>query len=114
MKCARQPTPRLRGYPAALPEGAAADTSRSEFRWQSPRRRRRRLSVVEGDTDFIDPQVPQTLDNVELTTDFPRVTLTTVVAPEPGLVRGRLRERSMRPAGHPPRLKRSAGQRRPD
>ena len=29
------------------------------------------LSVVEGDTDFIGPQVPQTLDNVELTTDFP-------------------------------------------
>ena len=41
------------------------------------------LSVVEGDTDFIGPQVPQTLDNVELTTDFPRVTLTTVVAPSP-------------------------------
>ena len=39
------------------------------------------LSVLKGDTDFIGPQVSKTLSNVELTTAFPRVTLTTMVAP---------------------------------
>ena len=41
------------------------------------------LSVLEGDTDSIGPQVSKTLGNVELTTDFPRVTLTTMVARSP-------------------------------
>ncbi len=41
------------------------------------------LSVLEGDAYVIDPQVSKTLGNVELTTDFPRVTLTTMVAPSP-------------------------------
>ena len=41
------------------------------------------LSVLEGDTDFIGPRVSKTLGNVELTIAFPRVTLTTMVAPSP-------------------------------
>ena len=41
------------------------------------------LSVLEGDTDFVGPQVSKTLEDVELTTDFPRVTLTTMVARSP-------------------------------
>ena len=41
------------------------------------------LSVLEGDTDSIGPATAKTLDNVELTSDFPRVTLTTMVAPSP-------------------------------
>ena len=41
------------------------------------------LSVLEGDTDFVGPQVSKTLGSVEFTTDFPRVTLTTMVAPSP-------------------------------
>ena len=41
------------------------------------------LSVLEGDTDSIGPQVSKTLGNVELTTEYPRVTLTTMVAPSP-------------------------------
>ena len=41
------------------------------------------LSVLEGDTDFIGPLVSKTFEDVELTTDFPRVTLTTMVAPSP-------------------------------
>ena len=41
------------------------------------------LSVLEGDTDSIGPATAKTLGNVELTSDFPRVTLTTMVAPSP-------------------------------
>ena len=38
------------------------------------------LSVLEGDTNFIGPEVPKTL-TARLTTDHPRVTLTTMIAP---------------------------------
>ena len=41
------------------------------------------LSVLEGDTDSIGPATAKTLGSVELTSDFPRVTLTTMVAPSP-------------------------------
>ena len=41
------------------------------------------LSVLEGDTDSIGPATAKTLGSVEFTTDFPRVTLTTMVAPSP-------------------------------
>ena len=41
------------------------------------------LSVLEGDTDSIGPLVSKTFEDVELTTEYPRVTLTTMVAPSP-------------------------------
>ena len=41
------------------------------------------LSVLEGDTGSIGPATAKTLGSVEFTTDFPRVTLTTMVAPSP-------------------------------
>ena len=41
------------------------------------------LSVLEGDTDSIGPLVSKTFEDVELTTEYPRVTLTTMVARSP-------------------------------
>ena len=39
------------------------------------------LSVLEGTTSFISPTATRTLSNRTLTTEFPRVTLTTMIAP---------------------------------
>ena len=39
------------------------------------------LSVLEGSTDFISPTATRILSNRTLTTDFPRVTLTSMIAP---------------------------------
>lgn len=41
------------------------------------------LHVLEGTTDFISPTTTRTLSNVELTTDHPRITLVTMIAPSP-------------------------------
>ena len=42
-----------------------------------------RLSVLEGSSNFIDPTATVTWDEVTFTTDHPRVTLVTMVAPSP-------------------------------
>ena len=39
------------------------------------------LSVLRGATDFIGPTATRTLSNVKVTTEYPRVTLTTMIAP---------------------------------
>ena len=41
------------------------------------------LSVLSGSTDSIGPTATRTLSNVEVTTEHPRVTLTTMIAPSP-------------------------------
>ena len=41
------------------------------------------LAVLRGGTDFIGPTATRTLSNVKVTTDHPRVTLTTMIAPSP-------------------------------
>ncbi len=42
-----------------------------------------RRSVLQGTTDFVGPTATATFSNVTLTTDHPRVTLTTMIAPSP-------------------------------
>ena len=66
-----------------MAENGGASDFNSEVQAAIEATPRTALSVIEGGTYVIGPQVSKTLDNVELTTDFPRVTLTTMVAPSP-------------------------------
>ena len=66
-----------------MAENGGASDFNSEVQAAIEATPRTALSVIEGDAYVIGPQVSKTLDNVELTTDFPRVTLTTMVAPSP-------------------------------
>ena len=67
----------------SMAENGGVSDFKSEFQAAIEATPRTALSVLEGDAYVIDPQVSKTLGNVELTTDFPRVTLTTMVAPSP-------------------------------
>ena len=66
-----------------MAENGGASDFNSEVQAAIEATPRTALSVIRGVTYLIGPQVSKTLDNVELTTDFPRVTLTTMVAPSP-------------------------------
>ncbi len=60
----------------SMAEFGRVKTLKSEIKAAKPNA----LDDLEGDTDFIGPEVPKTL-TATLTTDHPRVTLTTMIAP---------------------------------
>ena len=66
----------------SMAEIGGTSTLKSEVRAEISGTTGNALSVLEGDTDFISPTAAKSLD-ITVTTDHPRVTLVTMIAPSP-------------------------------